>query len=202
MARGCERLTIVQGGGRFADFVTRVPFSMRNGRRSRWKSSHSVPLDPAKLTGGALLVVGRFDEDVVVIRSSKSRLVGCVALIPAFAEAAGSAAKRRAAGAAAWECGPVQWLATSEQPAVGPRVRCSSRAIGSVTRAHPAMWPPKPLPPDTWRPRLNATVAPGDLSDWSISTMLGEFRVDASGRQIGHRVSVVQWREGRMEPVG
>ena len=38
----------------------------------------------------ALLVVGRFEEDVAVVRSSTARLVGCVAAgIPAFLEPPG-----------------------------------------------------------------------------------------------------------------
>ena len=115
--------------------------------------------------------------------------------IPAFAEAAGSAAEG--------VLGPVQWLATSEQPAVGPSgavfvARYRARYAGTPSYVAAQAAAAGYLAASAKRDRRTG----GDLSDWSISTMLGEFRVDASGRQIGHQVSVVQWREGRMEPVG
>ena len=116
MARGCERLTVVHGAGRFANLVAKG--AVRHAERSSlpvdtvpmaaWESS-SLSFEP----DGALLVVGRFEEDVAVVRSSTARLVGCVAAgIPAFLGAAGSAAEG--------VLGPVQWLPSSEQTAVGP----------------------------------------------------------------------------------
>jgi ABC-type branched-subunit amino acid transport system substrate-binding protein len=197
VARGCERVTIVQGGGRFADFVTRG--AVQHAERA------SLPVDTVSMAAwesssfepdGALLVAGLFEEDVAVVRSSTARLVGCVAAgIPAFLAAAGSAAEG--------VLGPVQWLVTSEQPAAGPSgavfvARYRERFAGTPSYVAAQAAAAGYLAASAKRDRRTS----GDLGDWSISTMLGEFRVDVSGRQIGHRVSVVQWREGRMQPVG
>ena len=127
MARECERLTVVHGAGRFANLVAKG--AVRHAERS------SLPVDTVPMAAwesssfepdGALLVVGRFEEDVAVVRSSTARLVGCVAAgIPAFLGAAGSAAEG--------VLGPVQWLPSSEQTAVGPTGAVfAARVSGSV----------------------------------------------------------------------
>ena len=81
-----------------------------------------------------------------------SRLVGCVAAgIPAFLGAAGAAAEG--------VLGPVQWLPTPRQPEVGPSGTSFKRPTAGVTERHPATSPPKPLPPDIWRPRHRWTTS-------------------------------------------
>jgi hypothetical protein len=191
--RGCERLTIVQGGGRFADLVTRG--AVQHAERA------SLPvevfplgsLDQAKLSpGGALLVVGRFDEDVAVVRTSKSRLVGCVAAgIDAFGEAAGPSAEG--------VLGPVQWLPAPDQPEVGP----SGEAFAARYQERYASTPSYVAAQAAAAGYLAAAAGVGRVgepSTWTTTTMLGRFQVDANGLQIGHTVTCVQWRGGRMEP--
>ena len=197
VARGCGRVTIVQGGGRFAQLVTAG--AARQAERS------SLPVDTVPIAAwapslsepdGALLVVGRFEEDVAVVRSSSARLVGCVAAgVPAFLGAAGSAADG--------VFGPVQWLPTSENPELGPSgdvfaARYRERYLSTPSYVAAQAAAAGYLAVSAKRDRRTSS----DLSGWSTSTMLGKFRVDANGLQVGHRVSVVLWREARMEPVG
>jgi hypothetical protein len=194
MARGCERLTIVQGGGRFADLVTRG--AVQHAERA------SLPVDTVPVAAwepslfepdGALLVVGRFEDDVAVVRSSTARFVGCVAAgIPAFLEAAGSAAEG--------VLGPVQWLPSPEQPAVGPSgavfvARYRERYAGTPSYVAAQAAAGGYLALAARDDRI------GELSTWIPTTMLGRFQVDANGLQIGHTVTAVQWRGGRMEPI-
>ncbi len=148
--------------------------------------------DPAYVAPeGALLAVGRFEEDVEVIRSAKARFVGCVAAgIPSFLEAAGIAADG--------VFGPVQWLPTAGPPDVGP----SGMAFQEIYRQRYGTTPSYVAAQAAAAGYLAASASFDDLTGWSPTTMLGRFQVDADGLQIGHGVSVVRWRDGRMQPVG
>jgi Periplasmic binding protein len=196
--RGCERLTVVKGGGRFA--ATVVHGAIRHASASSlpvdvvvfdaWDPTHVVP-------GGALMSVGTFKQDVAVVASlpAVSGLVGCVAAgIPAF----GSAAGDKAEGV----FGPVQWWPRSDRPEVGP----AGTAFESRYRARYRSSPSYVAAQAAAAGYLSAAAArrgvtADDLPTWATTTLLGDFRVDGEGRQIGHRVSVVRWRDGRMEPV-
>ncbi len=189
---GCGSLTVVQGRGRFAESV--AGGAIRHAHRSSLEIQ-VAPIDswdPASLSPeSAMLAVGRFDEDVAVIRSARSRLVGCVAAgIPSFLEAAGAAAEG--------VLGPVQWLPTPRQPEVGP----SGTEFQEVYRRRYRTTPSYVAAQAAATGYLAASASLDDLTDWSPTTMLGRFQVDADGLQIGHGLSVIRWREGRMEPVG
>jgi hypothetical protein len=196
--RGCERLTVVKGGGRFA--ATVVQGAIRHA------SVSSLPLDvvaldawdPASLVpGGALMSVGTFEQDVAVAASlpTVSGLVGCVAAgIPAFGNAAGDSAEG--------VFGPVQWWPRSDQPEVGP----AGTAFESRYRARYRSSPSYVAAQAAAAGYLSAAAArrgatSDDLDTWATTTLLGDFQVDGEGRQIGHQVSVVRWRNGRMAPV-
>jgi hypothetical protein len=45
-------------------------------------------------------------------------------------------------------------------------------------------------------------LAPGDLPGWRTSTLLGDFALDGDWRQVGHHVTTIRWRDGRMVPAG
>jgi hypothetical protein len=44
-------------------------------------------------------------------------------------------------------------------------------------------------------------LAARDLPGWRTSTLLGDFTLDASWGQVGHRVTTIRWRDGRMVPL-
>jgi hypothetical protein len=37
-----------------------------------------------------------------------------------------------------------------------------------------------------------------DLLEWETSTLLGGFALDRGWRQVGHRMTTIQWRDGQM----
>jgi hypothetical protein len=39
------------------------------------------------------------------------------------------------------------------------------------------------------------------VRQWTTSTLLGDFAMDAAWRQVGHRVTTVRWEGGRMVPI-
>ncbi|HEX2370622.1 MAG TPA: hypothetical protein VHM94_15455 [Acidimicrobiia bacterium] len=198
VARGCGWLTIVKGGGRFA--ATVVQGAIRHASVSSLPIE-VVPIDawnPTSLVpGGALMSVGTFEQDVAVVASlpAVSGLAACVAAgIPAFGSAAGDSAEGI--------FGPVQWLPRSDRPGVGP----AGTAFESRYRARYRSSPSYVAAQAAAAGYLSAAAArhgvtTDDLPAWATTTLLGDFRVDSEGRQIGHQVSVIRWRDGRMEPV-
>ena len=40
------------------------------------------------------------------------------------------------------------------------------------------------------------------LGQWTTSTLLGNFALDAGWHQVGHRMRTIRWQQGRMVPVG
>jgi hypothetical protein len=40
-----------------------------------------------------------------------------------------------------------------------------------------------------------------DLLEWKTSTLLGDFALDTNWRQVGHRMTTIQWRSGSMIPL-
>lgn len=196
--RGCRSLTVVQNRGGFAGRVSRgaigrarrLDLSARVVALSDWEAAEP---DPA----GAVLVVGRFQDDVAVVPGLRGRceLVGCVAAgIPAFGEELGADAEG--------VLGPVQWWADDTVPEHGPsgeafarRYRDRHGRVASYVAAQAAAAGYLALAAGA----RSLTVA--ELERWSTSTLLGDFRVDGEGRQVGHRVVVVEWRDGRMTRV-
>jgi hypothetical protein len=49
------------------------------------------------------------------------------------------------------------------------------------------------------RHRLDLEVT--DLPQWTTSTFFGDFTLDPDWRQVGHRITTVPWRRGRMVPI-
>jgi nitroreductase len=98
--------------------------------------------------------------------------------------------------------GPVQWWPTPQVPEVGP----SGADFASRYRHRTGREPSYPaaqaaaagyLAHAAHRRGLDA----GDVARWATSTLLGDFALDAAWRQVGHRVTTVRWRGGRMVPL-
>lgn len=157
----------------------------------------------ADLPGGDVLVsAGSFDDDVAVTRWSgqrRWRAVGSVAAgVEELRDAVGEHVERL--------YGPCQWFdAAPNHPADGPTSGWFSRCYRDATGAAP------PYPAAAafaagvlWQRcvREAATAEPlpvyAAAQRLDTSTLFGRFRVDPStGVQTGHRVRVVQWRDGR-----
>jgi ABC-type branched-subunit amino acid transport system substrate-binding protein len=198
-ARGVGRLLVVRGAGPFARAVAEgaVARAAAHGLDARTVDAGSLAAEDA--AGVAVLVVGRFEEDLALVRRLRGpslrplgpALLGAVAAgLPAFGELG---------AAAEGVLGPVQWRPTSRTPQVGPSgadfaagyrrrvghepsyVAAQAAAAGHLALAAHGLG-----------------LATGDLPGWRTSTLLGDFALDGSWRQVGHRVTTVRWRDGRM----
>jgi hypothetical protein len=148
-----------------------------------------------------LLVVGRFEEDVAVIRRVRGwprapALLGAVAAgLPAFGEQLGPAAED--------VLGPVQWWPSWRRPQVGPsgadfagryRRRTGREPSYVAAQAAAAGY----LASAAHRQGLAAET----VRRWRTSTLLGDFTLDDGWRQVGHRMRTIRWQHGRMVLVG
>ena len=140
-------------------------------------------LTAAEAAGAALLVVGRFQEDVAVVRRVRGwprapALLGAVAAgLPAFGEQLG--------GAAEDVLGPLQWWPSWRRPKVGPsgadfagryRRRTGREPSYVAAQAAAAGY----LGHAAHRQGLAAETVLG----WRTSTLLGGFTLDAGWRQV------------------
>jgi ABC-type branched-subunit amino acid transport system substrate-binding protein len=198
-ARGVGRLLVARGAGPFARAVADGALARASARGLDARAVTAGTLAAVDLAGVAVLVVGRFEEDVELVRRLRGRaggpaLLGAVAAgLPAFGELG---------AAAEGVLGPVQWWPTSRTPRVGPSgadfAAGYRRRVGqepSYVAAQAAAAGQLALAAH----RLG--LATGDLPGWRTSTLLGDFALDGAWRQVGHRVTTIRWRDGRMVPV-
>jgi len=194
-----ERLLVVRGAGPFARAVAAgaVARAAARGLDARTVDAGSPAAGHA--AGGAVLVAGRFEEDVALVRLLRRRARGPAVL---GAVAAGLPAFGELGAAAEGVLGPVQWWPVSRTPKVGPsgadfaaRYR---RRVGhepSYVAAQAAAAGYLALAAH------HLGLAAGDVPAWTTSTLLGDFALDGSWRQVGHRVTTIRWRDGRMVPL-
>src|SRR6266508_3003854 len=193
------RLLVARGAGPFARAVAEGAVARASAHDLDARTVGAGSLAAEDAAGDAVLVVGRFEEDVAQVRLLRGRargpaLLGAVAAgLPAFGEL----------GAAAdGVLGPVQWWPTSRTPQVGPPgadfaagyrrrvghvpfyVAAQAAAAGYLALAAHGLG-----------------LAVGDLPGWRTSTLLGDFALGGSWRQVGHRVTTIRWRDGRMVPL-
>ncbi len=199
-ARRIDRLVIVRGAGRFAQAVAGGAATRASARGLDTQTLDAAASSAEDASGTAFLVVGRFEQDVAVVRRLRGwrhppALLGAVAAgLPAFGQELGEAAEG--------VLGPVQWWPTARTPEIGPSgadfatgyrrrtgrepsyVAAQAAAAGYLAHAAHRLGPA-------------AEVVPR----WTTSTLLGDFALDVSWRQIGHHVTTVRWQGGRMVPV-
>jgi ABC-type branched-subunit amino acid transport system substrate-binding protein len=222
-ARGIGRLLVARGAGPFAVAVA-------EGAAARAAAhglhAHTVPaatlaaedaagapappaaagregaavLASSDLAGAAVLIVGRFEEDVALVgrlrgagRGAGPALLAAVAAgLPAFGEL-GEAAEG--------VLGPVQWWPASRAPRVGP----SGAGFAAAYRRRVGQEPSYVVAQAAAAGHVALAahrlgLAPADLPGWRTSTLLGDFALDGAWRQVGHRVTTIRWRDGRMVP--
>jgi hypothetical protein len=117
-------------------------------------------------------------------------------------------------------CGPVEWEAERFRSLTGRGLLLGGLSPGLPSA--PRTWPDGTLAPVQWHPDLGgppgvedyvaaqayaaaliASVSPSLEAARRLrtETFFGAFELDESGLQVGHRLSVVRWRDGRQEVV-
>lgn len=180
--------------------------------RVKWSAPFDPKASPAKLFHAlkrnrvnAVLSAGSYAHDLAVVRAIVAAnlnipVLGCVA---AGVSAFGTDLGAEAAGIV----GPSQW---EESVAIAPELGLSTRAFLGAIR--PAL---RSETPDYTAAQAyaGAALAAGAIeragsldqrsirdafSDLRTTTLFGDFQIDrVSGRQLGHRMLLVQWHEGR-----
>jgi ABC-type branched-subunit amino acid transport system substrate-binding protein len=217
-ATACETrgLAIVQGTGSFTRAVAdgAMAYGAEVGFSDDPDDPFAIPtttVDASRWTGegpaneelwlaGAYLLAGRFEEDIAVVRRFRRQrrppplLAAVAAGIPAFGQQLGEGADG--------VLGPVQWWPTPHTPEIGPSGVEFATRYQQRTGREPSYVAAQAaatgyLAHAAYRRGLTAE----DIRRWRTSTMLGRFSLDANWRQVGHRVSTIQWQQGRMIPV-
>jgi ABC-type branched-subunit amino acid transport system substrate-binding protein len=201
IARQVKRLLVARGPGPFARAVAAGAAARASQLGIDAQTIMVGSLTAADAADAALLIVGRFEEDVAVIRRVRGwrrspALLGAVAAgLPAFGEQLGPAAED--------VFGPVQWWSSRRRPQVGPsgadfagryRRRTGRESSYVAAQAAAAGY----LAHAAHRRGLAAET----VRRWTTSTLLGDFALDDGWRQVGHRVRTIRWQHGRMVPVG
>jgi branched-chain amino acid transport system substrate-binding protein len=197
VARGSDRMLVVQGAGPFARAVA-------HGAAERAEDQH---LDVRLLAVDALsvenrvavLTAGKFEHDVEVVQRVRGwphppELLAAVAAgIPAFGEEL---------TAVEGVLGPVHWWPSAEEPEIGPTGAVFAEAFVERT-GRPPSYVAAQAAAAGYLAYTAHTRGPGaaNLTGWRTSTLLGHFELDADWRQVGHRMTTVEWRGGRMVPL-
>ncbi len=214
-----KRLAIVTGEGRFGRAVTEgveraCADSYARRKRVRVRVKYTGPFDaaPSRLFPAlrrnrvnALISAGNYDHDVAVIRAVVASnlnipVLGCVAAgVSAFGKDLG--------GDAEGIVGPSQWEeGVAIIPEIGPAPEEFVRRMRHFTREDGCDYPAAQAYAAALLGKA-AIEAAGTLeqrklrevlSDLRTTTFFGDFSIDrVTGRQLGHRMLLVQWYGGR-----
>ena len=196
--RGLPRVVFAQGRGRFASAVIsgahqraeELGLAVHNVPLAEWKTAGS-------LTEAAVLIVGTFIEDLAVVEEIRAGpepgLLGCVAAgLLEFGKRLGRAADG--------VVGPVQWIAHTATPQVGPAGADFSHRYQSEYGEPPDYVAAQAaaagyLAAEAHRRRYEHH----ELKRWKTTTLLGDFALDESWRQVGHSPITIEWRRGRQQ---
>jgi ABC-type branched-subunit amino acid transport system substrate-binding protein len=198
--RQVDQVVVVRGTGRFARAVAEGAITHASERGLATRTVEATAVEAEDADGTALLVVGRFEQDVAVVRrlqeypKSPALLAAVAAGIPAFGQELGPGAEG--------VLGPVQWWPTPQEPEIGP----SGSQFLTRYRHRTGREPSYPAAQAAAAGYLaheahGVGMAAEDVMNWASSTLLGDFALDSAWRQIGHRVTMVRWLSGRMVPL-
>ena len=116
--------------------------------------------------------------------------------------AAGLPAFGELGAAAEGVLGPVQWWPTSRTPQVGPSGADFAAGYRRLVGHAPSYVAAQAAAAGYLALAAHGLgLAVEDLPGWRTSTLLGDFALDGSWRQVGHRVTTIRWRDGRMVPL-
>lgn len=198
--RGVDGLIIVRGKGKFARLVAEGAAARGDERELHVRMVDPDGVDAEKVDGLAVAVVGRYEDDIAVVRRLRDRdrspaLVGAVAAgIQAFGEELGDAAEG--------VVGPVQWWPTDRTPEVGPSGSEFAAIYQQRTGKEPSYVAAQAAAAGYLAHAAHASGLDAEgIMRWRTSTLLGDFAVDHDWRQVGHQVTTVRWLSGRMTPI-
>ena len=200
-SRDARRLVVVQAPGPFARAVADGARARARDRGIEPRTVAASEVEAEDVADAAVLVAGPFEHDAAVVRRLRERgrspalLAAVAAGISAFGRELGTAAEG--------VLGPVHWWPTADRPTIGP----SGTAFASSYERRTGRQPSYPGALAAAAGYLASAahdmgLAVKDVPGWATSTLLGDFELDAAWRQVGHRVTTVQWRGGRMLPLG
>jgi branched-chain amino acid transport system substrate-binding protein len=198
-AHRVDRLLIVRGAGPFARAVAAGAARRASMRGMDARMVRAGALTAEDAVGAAVLVVGRFEQDVALVRRLRRWPRGAALL---GAVAAGLPAFGGLGDAAEGVLGPVQWLPTSRTPQVGPSGIDFAERHRRRTGREPSYVAAQAAAAGYLAHAAHQLgSATGAVQQWTTSTMLGGFALDAAWRQVGHRVMTIRWQDGRMVPL-
>lgn len=200
VARQVDQVVVARGAGPFARAVAdgAARRASESGLDIRIVDASWVDVEDAAAT--ALLIVGRFEEDLAAVRrlldrrQSPALLAAVAAGIPAFGQELGPAAEG--------VLGPAQWWPTARRPEIGPSgtefVTCYRQRTG-----HKPSYPAAQAAAAGYLAHAahQLRLTGHNVVHWATSTLLGDFDLDAAWRQVGHRVTTVRWQGGDMVPI-
>lgn len=201
VARGIARILVVRGTGPFARAVTEGAAARAVGRGVEVEAIDVDALPRADAAGLAIMTAGRFEHDVEVIRRLRGwrhrpGLIAAVAAgIPAFGQELGGDGVEGVLG-------PVHWWPSGRTPEIGPSGAAFAEAYRRRTGRQPAYVAAQAAAAGYLAYAAHQRgLSTGELAGWSTSTLLGGFTLDDGWRQVGHRMTTVQWRGGEMIPI-
>jgi len=155
--------------------------------------------------GALLLVAGGFADELAVAR----RMVGAPWRAAGFVGAGVAEVLAPLGARREGLLGPCQWLASAAPvPDEGPTVSEFAAAYRRRTGAEPPYPAAQAFAAGLIAGRcLREAGAPEDAAlaaaarALDCTTLYGQFRLDASGRQVGHQVLTVQWQDGERRVV-
>ena len=197
--RKVSRIIVVQAPGPFARAVAQGARARASKRGIDSAAIEASAVEAEDVTKAAVLVAGPFEHDAAVVRGLRDRsqspalLAAVAAGISAFGQELGEAAEG--------VLGPVQWWPTADKPRIG----FSGVEFAAQYQRRTGREPSYPAALAATAGYLahaahDLGLEARDLPGWAISTMLGDFALDAAWRQVGHRASTVRWHGGRMVP--
>jgi len=199
-ARGITRLVVAHGPGPHARAVADGAAARAKQRELEVQVIDLRAIGESDVAGAALLLAGRFEQNLAAIRALGDRresvalLAAVAAGIHAFGEDLGEAAEG--------VLGPVHWWPSDHLPGVGP----SGAEFAARYRERTSREPSYVAALVTAAGYLAHAAHQADLSaegvrQWRTSTLLGDFALDEEWRQVGHRMTTIRWQDGRMSPL-
>lgn len=200
VAHQADRMVVVRGKGPFAKAVAEGASARARDRGLDAQVTDADTLVGQDITRTAVLVVGRFEHDVAVVgdlqRQGQSPvlLAAVAAGIDDFGQELGDAAEG--------VLGPVHWWPTEHTPEVGPSGADFAAQFQRRTGREPSYVAAQAAAAGYLAEtahRLGLTAK--DILQWRTSTLLGDFAMDADWRQVGYRMRIVRWHQGRRTPI-
>ena len=193
---GLKAVVLAKGSGRFAAAVTdgarersaELGLTFRVIDLSQWSVARSTE-------EVALLIVGTFEDDLAVVTNvltdRRPGLIGCVAAgLLEFGNRLGSASDGIV--------GPTQWISSPATPEVGLIGADFTLRYRRAYGESPGYVAAQAAAAGFLAAEANRRGYDHDqVRHWRTRTLLGDFALDESWRQVGHAPVTIKWRNGR-----